>query len=88
MPGSKVTAVIQNRYFQKFGEFSFVASLLLCLCSFFLPHHLMEIAIKLEPGMVQKAAWAHLNRRDPRNRMHYIIVLWYKGLRSYEKPRV
>ena len=35
--------------------------LLLRLCSFFLPHHLMEIAIKLDPGMVHKAAWAHLN---------------------------
>ena len=39
---------------------------LLRLCSFFLPHHLMEIAIKLEPDMLQKAAWAHLNCVHPR----------------------
>ena len=92
MSGSDFTAFIQNHFFRKMGMFSFgsvkVASPLLRLCGYFLPHHLMEIAIKLEPGMLHESAWAHLNRRDPRNRMHYIIVLWYKGLRSYEKPRV
>ena len=61
-----------------------LASPLLRLCGYFLPHHLMEIAIKLEPGMLSESSWAHLNRRDPRNRMHP----WYKGFRSYDRPHV
>ena len=67
----------------KWGCFLLGASLLLRLCSFFLPHHIMEIAIKLEPGMLEKSAWAHQNCLDPRNRMHSILLPYYKGFQFY-----
>ena len=62
--------------------------LLLRLCEFFLPHHIMEIAIKLEPGMLERSAWSHLNCLSKSYQTHLILFLRYTALKNYDQIRL